>query len=243
MKNILFFILFIVLNQQAIAQEGLTPSIDRLQGLWEFQDDGIYAYMIVRQNKVLEIITYISKNESNCYGFPFSYFGFWNWEKHGDDEPKHVSQLETSGNYIRFYDDLGESYNQNGDLIKMTRGCFVTLNEDSDNPTPNVLRFYYKSTPDLYTKIKQIPTTVLRNLKKKPKYWKTYLDFMGTVEKTIAVPKASIFKNPAVTQPTKMYLIKGDKVEILSQDGQWVKIRYYGKATIEGWLRIDDISK
>ncbi|MNR23871.1 hypothetical protein D3C85_1409210 [compost metagenome] len=78
---------------------------------------------------------------------------------------------------------------------------------------------------------------------KKPKYWKTYLDFMGTVEKTIAVPKASIFKNPAVTQPTKMYLIKGDKVEILSQDGQWVKIRYYGKATIEGWLRIDDIGK
>ncbi|MNK10403.1 hypothetical protein D3C87_284270 [compost metagenome] len=133
MKNILFFILFITFNQQAIAQEDLTPSIERLQGVWEFREGNTRAYMIVRQNKALLIINNISKGESNCYGFPFSYFGFWNWEKHGDDEPKHVSQLETSGNYIRFYDDLGESYNQNGDLIKMTRGCFVTLNEDSDN--------------------------------------------------------------------------------------------------------------
>ncbi|SOD20356.1 hypothetical protein [Pedobacter xixiisoli] len=198
--------------------------------------------MIIRQNKALEIKTYTNKKESHCDKDSFSYFGFWDYEKHGDEELKHVSQLEKSGSRIYFY----TKKNQNDDLLETTRDCFVTLNEDDDStiPDPDLLRLYaINGTPNVYEKIKQIPPTILKSLKKKPKDWKIYLDFMGTVEKTIAVPKASIFKNPAATQPTKMYLIKGDKVEILSQDGQWVKIRYYGKATIEGWLRIDDIGK
>lgn len=241
MKYILFSFLIIIFAQQLSAQDGLTPSIERMQGLWEFRDGNIRAYMIVQNNKLLEIINSINKNESNCYGNPFSYFGFWDSGRHNDEEPKNLSQLEKSGTIISFYDDLGTAYDRDGNLIKVTRRCWLTLNEDSDDPIPGVLRFYYKGTPDVYTKIKRIPNDVLIALKKKPKYWKTYSDFVGMVQKPINVTKATIFKYPAANQPTKMYLIKGDIVEVLRQEKGWVKIRYYGTSVVEGWLKSSDL--
>ncbi|MFD2240361.1 SH3 domain-containing protein [Flectobacillus roseus] len=41
--------------------------------------------------------------------------------------------------------------------------------------------------------------------------------------------------------PTKMYLIKGDKVEVLEEQGNWLKIRYYGKKVVEGWIKRSDV--
>jgi hypothetical protein len=41
--------------------------------------------------------------------------------------------------------------------------------------------------------------------------------------------------------PTKMYLLKGDEVEIIEEKDKWLKIRYYGKKTIEGWIKRSDV--
>lgn len=40
---------------------------------------------------------------------------------------------------------------------------------------------------------------------------------------------------------TKMYLLKGDEVEIIEEKDEWLKIRYYGKKTIEGWIKKRDV--
>jgi hypothetical protein len=40
---------------------------------------------------------------------------------------------------------------------------------------------------------------------------------------------------------TKTYLIKGDEVEIIEEKEDWLKIRFYGKKTIEGWIKKTDI--
>ena len=52
--------------------------------------------------------------------------------------------------------------------------------------------------------------------------------------------------NESLTEQTKMYLLKGDEVEVLeeserSPEVEWLKIRYYGRKTIEGWIRKIDI--
>ena len=38
-----------------------------------------------------------------------------------------------------------------------------------------------------------------------------------------------------------MYLLKGDVVEILQEKDDWLQIRYYGKKTIEGWIKKGDV--
>ena len=40
---------------------------------------------------------------------------------------------------------------------------------------------------------------------------------------------------------SNMYLIKGDEVKIIEEKDEWLKIRYYGKKTIEGWIKKSDV--
>jgi hypothetical protein len=57
--------------------------------------------------------------------------------------------------------------------------------------------------------------------------------------KTILVTKSNLFSTPNVS--TKMYLVKGDEIEILEKKSEWLKIRYYGKKIVEGWIKNSDI--
>jgi SH3-like domain-containing protein len=38
-----------------------------------------------------------------------------------------------------------------------------------------------------------------------------------------------------------MYLIKNDVVEVLEEQEDWLRIRYYGKKVIEGWIKKSDV--
>jgi len=38
-----------------------------------------------------------------------------------------------------------------------------------------------------------------------------------------------------------MYLLKNDEVEVLEEKEDWLRIRYYGKKTIEGWIKKSDV--
>ena len=40
---------------------------------------------------------------------------------------------------------------------------------------------------------------------------------------------------------TKMYLLKNDPVEIIESQTDWLKIKYYGKKVIEGWIKKSDV--
>ena len=51
--------------------------------------------------------------------------------------------------------------------------------------------------------------------------------------------KVIINKSPG--KPSQMYLLKGDEVEILETKDDWLKIRYYGSKTIEGWIKKTDV--
>jgi hypothetical protein len=59
--------------------------------------------------------------------------------------------------------------------------------------------------------------------------------------KYISSPKAYIYSSINPPVQTNMYLIRGDKVKFLEVQHDWIKIRFYGKKTIEGWVKKDNI--
>ena len=52
--------------------------------------------------------------------------------------------------------------------------------------------------------------------------------------KIIQSKKQPLYKTPS--EKTKMYLIKGDKVEILEEKDDWLYILYHGKKDIKAWI-------
>ncbi len=114
--------------------------------------------------------------------------------------------------------------------------------EPEDLPSKVGSRFeLINSNVFVYNKVERLPNEYLRALYKKGKKDnKDYLkNFFNMDFKEIKIPKSIIHSAP--NQPTKMYLIKGDEVEFLEEQGEWYKIRFYGKKTIEGWVRKSDV--
>ena len=72
---------------------------------------------------------------------------------------------------------------------------------------------------------------------------KNILDFYKKVAperfKKISFEKIKVFFTPVY--PSKMYLLKGNEVEILETKKDWLRIRYYGNKTIEGWIKKSDV--
>lgn len=70
--------------------------------------------------------------------------------------------------------------------------------------------------------------------------WKFMWRLVDEVKaKKVTSEKALLNSQP--NTPTKSFLIKGDRVETLEEKGEWLKIRYYGKKIIEGWIKKSDV--
>lgn len=57
--------------------------------------------------------------------------------------------------------------------------------------------------------------------------------------------RAMIFSSPDAEQPTKKYLVRGDKVTLLGFENargeDWIEFRFSGNITTEGWLKCSDV--
>lgn len=95
----------------------------------------------------------------------------------------------------------------------------------------------------VYIKVAGLPNNYITALYKKGiKDKKNYLkNFFNMDFKEIKIAKSIIYKTP--NNPTKMYLLKGNEVEILEQKDNWLRIRYYGNKTIDGWIKKEDVPR
>lgn len=240
-KIILFIILLGFLNLDNIAQ--IIPSQSKLSGMWTFIPpnqgyDTIFS--LFKDNKSIKITYRVNSKTVSIHQNPYSYFGFWD-DMNENKEPKNINDLKPYGENIRFYDNLGKSYDSLGNLLQQTRSCWMSYNENEDpDHEPAILRFYFGrgTDPDIYQRVKELPVYIIQSLKDNKNEWHKFLLFKGM--KSIHSIKASIYSTP--NKATKMYLVKGDEVEILAEKGQWLKIRYYGAKTIEGWIKKSDIN-
>jgi hypothetical protein len=63
----------------------------------------------------------------------------------------------------------------------------------------------------------------------------------NNLTKYILSDKQPLYSSPNINSKTKMYLIKGDKVEILEEKDNWLYILYKGKKEIKAWIPKDAI--
>jgi hypothetical protein len=56
------------------------------------------------------------------------------------------------------------------------------------------------------------------------------------IYKNIKIEKQYLFDNPNKDSKTKMYLLKGDKIEIIKEENNWLYILYKGKKDIKKWI-------
>ncbi|MDY0122362.1 MAG: SH3 domain-containing protein [Sulfurimonas sp.] len=71
--------------------------------------------------------------------------------------------------------------------------------------------------------------------------WNIKETIADTITKTILQKKQPLYKSPSIDSKTKMYLIKGDKVEILEEKDNWLHILYKGKKEIKAWIPKDAV--
>jgi uncharacterized pyridoxamine 5'-phosphate oxidase family protein len=58
---------------------------------------------------------------------------------------------------------------------------------------------------------------------------------------TFRITKSKATLHSSLSVPTKMYLLKGDDIELIDRAKDWLKIRYYGKKVVEGWIKQSDV--
>ncbi|MCP4969833.1 MAG: hypothetical protein GY932_04435 [Arcobacter sp.] len=68
-------------------------------------------------------------------------------------------------------------------------------------------------------------------------------DYLEEVIILIQSKRQYLFNNPNKNSKTKMYLIKGDKVEILEEKDDWLYILYKGKKDIKAWIPKNAVQK
>ncbi len=226
------------------ASQDRMPKIQDIQGIWQmkfekYQED----YIIIKNNKQLNI----SYSSDDNYGYsstePHGYIGLLNDR---NSIPTNIKNLDNEGMYALQYDyptDQNGNFQDKSPLVRQFtyNGSGTDGEMSKEEGEPNFIGFVNgRGQWEIYKQIPYIPTHVLVALKKNnPKDYEFLIKFLDIDFKTITVQKSIIHSAP--NQPTKMYLIKGDEVACLEEKGEWYKIRYYGKKTIEGWISKSDV--
>ncbi|WP_337045414.1 SH3 domain-containing protein [Emticicia sp. 17c] len=195
--------------------------VEKFQGFWgghisNDPESKMYFYEIVKNNNKLSI-TY---EKDKIMEVLITRIGFVNQRK----DSLVLADLKNSGKYLC-------------DCIikkEISLDCFFIEGFDKEGNS------YWYGNTDIYdfNKIPALPQKVITDLLKwdSGKVKRDYLkEFMEKNIFEITVNKTNIFFN--IDTPTRMYLIKGDEVEALEEKGEWLKIRYYGKKIIEGWIK------
>ncbi|MDI9866762.1 SH3 domain-containing protein [Flectobacillus longus] len=173
-------------------------------------------YSLIKFPRVFQIT--INNNEIVGYGENIQ--GYSNIK----EEILKTTDLNSSGRYLCFC-------NKKDSLLSCNFPDFSTSDTSFSFSGTDIFDFTFKRkiNKKTYSQIIKVLSEEQYNYFRELLYYTSYV-------KNI---KAYLYSNKVI--PTKMYLIKGDEVEILEEKGEWLKIRYYGKKTIEGWIKRSDV--
>ena len=220
MRKILLFIVITVYKLDA-----QSSYIDKFQGYWvgyiSTKPSSTITYFEIIKNKNKLSITY---EDDRIIRIVKTKIGFI--EKPNDTIL--VKDLRDSGKYFC------DCSIREAEVLD----CFVIKGFDTDGSS------YWYGNTDIFdfNKIDKLPSKVKKDISqwKNKKDKREYLrEFLDMDFKEITVIKAIINSSPSI--PSKQYLLKGDDVEILETKDDWLKIRYYGSKTIEGWIKKTDV--
>jgi hypothetical protein len=215
------------------AQEAKETKISLMQGVWESNDnsESEKSFTIIKGMNALSIVHSDNPSEMD---FPISESvqGFQN-KNHDEADSINVKTLKEDGRYFTTVDK--ENINKNG-WVEEPYFTIPTYFE-IDKTTMSINGGKIAE----FTKIKNLPAFTLKQLYKRGQLDKrNYLkDYLNIDAREIIAPKSIIFQSPGTA--TKMYLVKGDLVSVISQQGEWVKVEYQGKKIVQGWIKKEHI--
>ena len=227
-KAIIFIIMYVSSYSSIFSQTSYSKN--DLNGIWTYRklcdiEDRVNDQYLLMSNQnylIIEVNTKIT-NDSNFYYFNniIENFGF-------------ISKEDTAMVELKNSGLIGED--------------FLVLSNSYEFDVKNNVLELYNSNFFYYEKVEKIPNNLVLALsviskKIKRDLLKEHLDNDYLI---IKKSKSLIYKTSK--QPTKMYLLKNDPVEVLEEKDNWIKIKYYpekngewtGK-TIEGWIKKTDV--
>ena len=227
-KLLLILLIFIRLN--CYSEKNVSEC---LQGKWKIVDNYLeeddFRFSIFKENKQLSILF-----EHNTFSYSLSFFGFLAVYTLLNYYELDVELIKDNGSFYCTY-DIDEISGKAINIISLDRFYISPdCNEISFGNSKN--SDGYRTDYIEYSKIKYLSNDLLFDFfrLKKIKTYKSFIYLSSNInnEKTIS----------------KMYLIKGDPIEIVEEQGDWLRIIYYpekngewtGK-TIEGWIRKSDV--
>jgi hypothetical protein len=234
MKNIIIALSILsLLCSELTDTQSIKNKLDSIQGIWKSNESekSEESFTIIKGMNALSI-TYTDDSEELDFPLSESIQGFQN-ESYEDIDSIHVNTLKADGAY--FTSAFRENVKKSGWVEKpyFTIPSYFEVDDNTMSIGGGQLAEF--------SKITSLPPFTLKQLYKRGKLDKrNYLkDYLGLIFKEVVSPKCTIYQSPGIA--TKMYIIKGDLVSILEQQGNWVKIEYQGKKKVQGWLKKSDI--
>jgi hypothetical protein len=251
MKKIVFLLILLLQGIEIYAQQNDNileiTTVEKLQGIWSFGvnaindeerkkfDKDFEIYWMIKGNRYIDITLFKDDNHIRTFIWYFDLF---------DNErdtliPKNISQLRRQGNYFSPFFQCVDSL---GNILCGSRGCGITFNENGKMENqPDYFFLNWTGIPESHERIKELPKHILLKLRKSKKEWSIYQSFTDMLVKRIESQKCILYATQSEVNITKMYLLKNDEVEILDIKDEWLKIRFYGKKIIEGWIKKSDV--
>ncbi len=218
---------------KSISQTLNNGNITCLEGIWSNNSNystNVLSYRIISGNKMLSF-GYEHGDSSLNFPLLIHIVGF---QGKTEDEIDSLDKTQLVNFGLHYTEITEDDYSKKGNW---TKNYFIPLKFGCDNNEMTLLSGKIAE----FSRLSRLPIESISLLNARGKKDKrNYLsEFLKISLKGIKPSKSLI--NSIPNKPTKMYLIKGDEVEILEEKGEWLKIRYYGKKTIEGWIKKSDV--
>lgn len=207
-------------------------SREQFHGVWKGVEksrepfvDITRKYIIYKGNKMLTFHSNDYWLRSYCFGFN----GYFDGGMHPQKYKNAIVSLLNDGDFYYTARENGSS------IVAFPPPDFV-------NVTENTLEIPWS----IYEKIEKLPQVALRKLYQHSKANKrNYIrEFLDIGVREITANKTYIYKERGGNNRTKMYLVKGDIIEVISAYPKRINFRYQTAKCkmITGWLNVSDVS-
>jgi len=256
MRYLIIKLLIVLITVQNIGfSQSLISGISQFEGKWLFVppknsgDTSFTAIDIFKRNMRLKLFFWHNPAEISVRE---RLIGFAPKGK----KIQRLSDLASEGQRMHFYTPNPSAPNDSIHYFQeASPSCLALFNgiageEEMAPPEdgePNYFTFNFNGRENEYhIQIHHLPNRVVQALHKNPVEKSKVEDFLGIHYACIKPTTVLINKQPH--QPTKIYLIQNDPVEVVEERDDWLKIKYYpekngewtGK-TIEGWIEKTDV--
>ena len=255
LKSKLMIVLLLIANITFGQDTRITSNLKDFEGIWQFippewSNDTTFTSIDIIKNRTRFNLFYWHKSKSINVDFDLIAFVPKN------KKIQRISDLVDSGFQMFSY---SPSPNAPNDSIKYLKGSgqyFIAMyngiagEEEFNLPSdgkPNYFTFNFNGRENEYhQEIYHLPNQIVRALCANNVEKAKVEAFQNIKYAVIKAVKTLLFKEPSF--PSKMYLLKNDPVEVVSEKNEWLKIKYYpekaGKwigKTIEGWIKKTDV--